>query len=37
MKKETDTSDILIDLIKIAAIIILGFIVIKGLLQAISN
>ena len=37
MVKEKDISGILIEIIKIAAIVILGFIVIKGLLQVIST
>lgn len=35
MAKRNDINDILIEIIKIAAIIILGYIVIKGLLDAI--
>ncbi len=35
MKKGIDISDILIDIIKVAAIAIIGFIIIKGLLQAV--
>lgn len=35
MRKGTDISDILIDIIKVAAIAIIGFIIIKGLLQAV--
>lgn len=37
MPKETDISGILIDLVKAAAIAIIGFIVIRGILQAVSN
>ncbi len=37
MAKETDISGILIDLVKAAAIAIIGFIVIRGILQAVSN
>ena len=33
MKIDTDISDILIEIIKIAAIVIVGFILIKALLQ----
>lgn len=36
MRKETNLTDILIEIIKIAAIIVLGFIIIKGLLQVVS-
>ncbi len=35
MSGKTDTSDILIDIIKAAAILIIGYIIIKGLIQAI--
>jgi hypothetical protein len=34
MKKSADLSSILIDILKIAAIVIIGYIVIRGLLQA---
>lgn len=34
MVKRNDINDILIEIIKIAAIVILGYIVIKGLLNA---
>ena len=36
MRRGTDISDVLIDIIKIAAIAIIGFIVIRGILQAVS-
>ncbi len=36
MRRGNNTSDLIIDIIKIAAIIILGFVIIKGLLQALS-
>lgn len=34
MRRGTDISDVLIDVIKAAAIAIIGFIIIRGLLQA---
>ena len=37
MRRGKDVSDTLIDIIKIAAIAIIGLIVIKGLLQAVSS
>ena len=35
MRRNTDISDLLIEIIKIAAIVIIGFIIIKALLQAV--
>jgi len=35
MRRGTDISDTLIDIIKIAAIVIIGFIIIRALLQAV--
>ncbi len=35
MSRKTDISDVLIDVIKAAAIIIIGYIIIRGILQAI--
>ena len=37
MRKSTDISDLLIEIIKIAAIAIIGFIIIKALLQAVAQ
>ena len=37
MARRTDFSDIMIDIIKIAAIAIIGFIIIKGLLQVVAS
>ena len=34
--KRRDTSEIMIDIVKIAAIAIIGFIIIRGLLQAVG-
>lgn len=34
MRRGNDPSDIMIEIIKIAAIAVIGFIIIKGLLQA---
>ncbi len=36
MTRGTDISDIIIDILKAAAIAIIGFIVIRGLLQALN-
>jgi len=36
MRRNSDISDTLIDIIKIAAIAVLGYIVIKGLIQALA-
>lgn len=35
--KNTDISDILIDIVKVAAIVIIGFIIIKALLQILTS
>ena len=34
--RQKDAGDILLDIVKIAAIVVLGYIVIKGLLQALA-
>lgn len=36
MRRKTDTSDIMIDIVKIGAIIIIGFVIIRLIFQAVG-